>query len=361
MKLLENKRNGEIDFLRFIFAILILVYHFNNLFKFNLSPHGYIGVEFFFIVSGFLMAQKVDRFRSTAVSALSIPNETWIYTINRIKSFYMFYVSAIILQIVIRNILINHMSFKKILERILLSLPTFSLTFNGLTGHIGLYVGNTWFLSSLVIASFIFFPLLLKSFDFSSKILLPIVALVCLAFLDANDLFHSWNKWIGWTYNGLLRGIADLALGISMYPLANYLSNNFSNPGTKQTKILATVFKALFFIVPVAFALSKKFNHDFALHATLYCAIGVALSFSSIGYTIKDCKLTRYLGKLALPLFIYHGFIRWSCYDYVKHKPVSFTTFCIMIVGTIITSIILMHITEYLSKLLDRKRKGTIV
>ena len=356
MSLFENNRNGEIDFLRFIFAILILLYHFNNNFKFGLSPHGYIGVEFFFIVSGFLMAKKVAHKLSETVSPLSISTETWMYTFNRIKSFYMFYLSAIILQIIIRNILINHTSFKKLLGNLLLSIPTFSLTFNGLTSQIGLYVGNTWFLSSLVIASFILFPLLLQSFDVFSKIVLPIVALVCLSYLGANDLFHSWNKWLGWTYSGLLRGIADIALGISMYPLSNYLSDKLSNPDNTQRKTLITFFKSLCYIVPIIFALSNEFNHNFALHATLYCAIGVTLSFSNIGYTIKDCILTRYLGKLALPLFIYHDFIRWSCYDYLTHKPITITAFYTMIIGTIIVAVILMHITDYLSKLLKGKK-----
>jgi hypothetical protein len=56
-KIPENsKRNGFIDFLKFIFAIIILIHHSWQFFP--ILPIGYIGVEFFFLVTGWLMAKK---------------------------------------------------------------------------------------------------------------------------------------------------------------------------------------------------------------------------------------------------------------------------------------------------------------
>lgn len=55
-----KKRNGEIDFLKFVFAIIIAGYHasiFYNSESYTLWPTGYIGVEFYFIVAGFLLAK----------------------------------------------------------------------------------------------------------------------------------------------------------------------------------------------------------------------------------------------------------------------------------------------------------------
>ena len=47
--------NGEISILKFLFALLILAFHLGGFYdKFN---YGYIGVEFFFIVSGFFFAK----------------------------------------------------------------------------------------------------------------------------------------------------------------------------------------------------------------------------------------------------------------------------------------------------------------
>lgn len=50
-KIFENfKRNGFIDFLKFIFAIIILIHHSWQFYP--ILPIGYIGVEFFFLGYG---------------------------------------------------------------------------------------------------------------------------------------------------------------------------------------------------------------------------------------------------------------------------------------------------------------------
>ena len=65
----EKKRNGTIDFWRFIFAAGIVMYHARPLFGRDLFVCGYIGVEFFFIVSGCLLMKKADERRMQAENA----------------------------------------------------------------------------------------------------------------------------------------------------------------------------------------------------------------------------------------------------------------------------------------------------
>ena len=66
------KRNGKIELLRFIFCMGVLFFHIDkyllNAPVYNLGPirlsffhHGAMGVEFFFLVSGFFMARSVYR------------------------------------------------------------------------------------------------------------------------------------------------------------------------------------------------------------------------------------------------------------------------------------------------------------
>lgn len=47
-----KKRNGNIEILRFLFCIGIVLFHA------WVNPRGFIGVEFFFIVTGFFLAKK---------------------------------------------------------------------------------------------------------------------------------------------------------------------------------------------------------------------------------------------------------------------------------------------------------------
>lgn len=53
-----KRRNGEIDILRAVFAIIILIYHYHEIYQrsANYFTRGYLGVEFFFLVSGYYLA-----------------------------------------------------------------------------------------------------------------------------------------------------------------------------------------------------------------------------------------------------------------------------------------------------------------
>lgn len=50
----HKMRNGNIELLRFMFCMCVALYHA------WVNPRGFIGVEFFFIVTGFFLAKKVD-------------------------------------------------------------------------------------------------------------------------------------------------------------------------------------------------------------------------------------------------------------------------------------------------------------
>lgn len=54
-----KQRNGTIDFMRFVFAIGIVLGHAEVIY--DIVPNGWIGVEFFFLVTGWLMASKAAR------------------------------------------------------------------------------------------------------------------------------------------------------------------------------------------------------------------------------------------------------------------------------------------------------------
>lgn len=72
----RSGRNGNIDLMRFVFCLIIILYHINN--RLDLNPpfglsekyfsfcgEGRIGVEFFFVVSGYLLAVTAKKNYST--------------------------------------------------------------------------------------------------------------------------------------------------------------------------------------------------------------------------------------------------------------------------------------------------------
>ena len=59
----ERERNGKIELLRFIFALVVALFHLggNEKFGHEMMKTGYLAVEYFFIVSGYLLVGSVER------------------------------------------------------------------------------------------------------------------------------------------------------------------------------------------------------------------------------------------------------------------------------------------------------------
>ena len=57
----KKVRNGKIDFMKFLFAFIIVIHHSRNLVGDDVSPFfgGSFAVEFFFIVSGYLFLRTI--------------------------------------------------------------------------------------------------------------------------------------------------------------------------------------------------------------------------------------------------------------------------------------------------------------
>jgi len=178
--------------------------------------------------------------------------------------------------------------------------------------------------------------------------------------LFETNTISDWNGWSGLVYFGVLRAVAEIALGASLFWLSSIIAS--SKPRllyseNRWVKAVVTFFKAFCYAVAIAFAygsvLGEDFKPRFGVHALLFLALGILFSFSNVGYCIQDNAVTRYLGKISLPIFIYHGFIRWTVWDYIGHSS-SAALYAALIIMSIAVSIALMVLTDYISSRLKR-------
>ena len=351
---MKSKRNGDVDLLRFIFSTIIVLHHFNSNYNMGIFTNVICG-DFFFLLIGFFMAKHVERKNEDHHDLCYVANETWHYLINKLKPLYKYYISAFLLQIIVRCILIRHDSIGKIIKSLLGSIPTLTLTFMGLNNSAKyLYVGNTWFLSAMLIAIIILFPLLVRNYNFSVKVLFPIISLFVLGYLFETN--HSITKevWTGIIHTCVLRAIAEIALGGCICCLSSLIKEKnvwLVRTEKKSLIIILTCFKVLCYAVVVVFAygsvFGKTIKSSFNLHALLFCSIGLLFSLSNIGYSIRDSKITRYLGKLSLPIFIFHGVIRWAYWDITGKIEISVLMYVTLVIMTIIASVAMMYLTDF--------------
>ena len=340
-----------------MFTVVILIYHFNANYKLGYCSNGDIAVEFFFVVTGYLLASHVSRIQegSKSWSWSEIADSTWMFINRKIRSFLRYYICAFSLKIIVRIVLIQRHSIPFVLKNLFKSIPTVTLTFMGLNNSsVALYVGNTWYLSAMLIAIFVLYPMLLKSFDFSTKIIFPLLSMFILDYLyETYDTVSTWNQWTGICQTGVLRAIAEIALGAFLFQVSIVLANKYRMRGENTVEvILLTLFKISCYLVFLFYAYGISFGKSFTIHALLFCSVGVTMSFSGIGYTLPDCRLTRYLGRISLPIFIFRGFIRWTIKDFMVARggiAVSFVQFLVIICIAIILSMAFMHITDYVA------------
>ena len=189
---MNKTRNGEIDFLRFVFILLIVMLHLTE----GIFPQGNISVEFFFTLSGFLMARHAERIaEQRSLSLDSVADETWAYIKGKFQSFYRYYFAAFVL-VVLHNCILLKKGFLTIIKNLFGSIPTLTLTFFFLNyDTVSFEVGASWYLSAMLIAMFILYPILLKNYRFAVKIVFPLIAVLLLGYEQAvNGTIYYWKE-----------------------------------------------------------------------------------------------------------------------------------------------------------------------
>lgn len=299
---MNKGRNGEIDILRFVFAMTIVIYHFSTNFgTIGWYKGGGIGVEVFFILTGVLMAkhsQKVPLERG------QIPHNTYLFLKRKIGSFYPYYISAMLVHLILYDVLLEHNTFKRVVDKIIYGVPNLLLIQNsGIVYQGGMDIGGSWFLSAMIMALFILYPILLYGRENATKIIFAIIGVIGFGFLYGTDgVTVSWGR----NLSRMFRAVSEISLGAWGFGIASVIDNYNL---TKFSKLILTVLKYVCFGLAIgcgAFGL----NGGYVALATILCFVGIILSFSQETYVIQGNKFTSWLGKISLIIYLTHNTIR---------------------------------------------------
>lgn len=318
-----STRFKNIDIFRFLFAVLIVMFHGRDIIKLP----GFLGgikycnicVEFFFIISGFLLFYYIEKY-----------NDTWLF----IKQKFFRLAPNIWLSIIIVMILsffIKDISFSfdgNILRIFLLH----NVGFTPRTGGSGLIF--SWFISCLFWVS-IFYFYVNKIFEKKYlNLFIWIIVMVCFAiYAQYNDFRpggHLQN--IYYIFNiGVIRALASMGLGYfiniafqkNILKNANYYFISFFEiitfaglfyclicwgkiPG-KSLIVLVLLFSIVFYLFLIKKGiLSNIFENNISVHLgkyaySIYCFHGIVLALFKI-YTNHNAQI-----KTLHPDFIYFG------------------------------------------------------
>lgn len=343
-------RNGEIDLFRFVFAMIILLGHTCHTFKLGIMPRSGICTEYFFLVSGCLMGKKAST-QSRQLTNEQIANLTYRYIWRKVGSFYPYYLMAFILMIFF-SLFVREWTFVKMIKELLQSIPLLTLSFVGVGIRGKLCLWGSWFLSAMIIASFVLYPILLKNYHISTKVIFPLIGMFLVYYLYKHYSIITVimdNKTF--VIGGLLRAISEIAIGASIYEL----SLRIKSVASGKKMFLLTPVKYFAYLVAILYAV--RFHNSMTdIDYLLWLIIGVTLSFSGAGFVIKESVFTCRLGKLSLPIYIFHMLLVSTAYQ-ILGENINIWVIIFVVVISILFSVGLMYITDFIMKRIKRKIK----
>lgn len=341
------KYRPEIDGLRAIAVISVIIYHLNE----NWLSGGFLGVDIFFVISGFLITGIII----TEIQQNSFSLKQF-YT-RRIKRIYPAFITVMALVSFIASVIFIYNDFNKLRKTIELATAFLSNFYLGLTqGYFDLSANENPVLHiwSLAVEEqyYLIFPLILilayKKFR-EIKVLFIITLilffiLLATSFVSANfykEVLHQPNIY----YLSNLR-FPELLVG-SLLAIYHNLSNKVQL--SKQVNNILAILSTL-----LLFSCLFLMNNDIAyipgITLILPCIFtALIIHTTSQNNIVKLClsnKAIVFIGKISYSLYLYHWIFIAFAYYITGEKQINNQSIAIVIVLTIIFSVLSYYLIE---------------
>lgn len=296
------RRNGKIDFLRFVFSIVIMLHHLGmhtELFKFGdtdfrVINQGGFAVVFFFLVSGWLLAnQKVT------CDVNEIPQRTCSYLWRRYKQYMVWFIPAFLLNMVIDYL--NGHKLANVLLHVIYNVPNIFMLQRIGFGYsevypMGYYVNAAWYLSALIICSLIIYPLLLFKKEWFTKIGAPIISIYGMFVL-----LNNYGRLR--TPEGIYYPITVMCMGCIAHEITGILNKSLPR---KYTIVTIRFFEGAIYLLALLYICSDlPFSFEFPMALLLMLAISISFSDASRSRLFNN-KFCVFLGEASFPLYMLH-------------------------------------------------------
>ena len=301
-------KNGKVELLRFFFCIAVLLFHEQKYIlgeaslehgvHFALFPHGSIGVEFFFVLSGVLMAKSIFRRQNSAAS----PNEYLGFLSHKYLSVFPQHLVAFLIAVWVWAVFDGFQSLTQLVKYLVDSIPNFLLI--QMTG-ISLANPNhvEWYISCMLIAMAILYPLCRRYYTAFTHYFAPLFSLLILGYLFyTTTSLTGVSTWTGLCYKSVLRALIEVALGTTAFELSRCLA---AASLTSLQRTCLTVAEVLLLLCTATYIL-MTFPKKYEVYLLGVIALLIVISFSNVtwGSRLAQNRLNLFLGKLSLPIYL---------------------------------------------------------
>lgn len=296
-------KNNSIIVWRILFTYLILIFHFDNKYcistHFDLAIGWYIAVEFFFIVSGYLLSSGLDKLSQKC-------HNGWDYFVHRFGKIYPYYLCAFLFSFLFYFVTKPHFSIEEMI--MLLSNDFFEVfALHGIGLNDGwVYVNNSsWYISIMLISGLIIYHCLLKWKDTFCNFIAPLIIIV--SFSNLYRTMHGIGACVEttgvYTNLPLMRGLADMCLGILAARLTNYLKTNI-----KRLDLIRPIgFCGFGFVILCSLKYGNS-TADFLYAMILTVSVGIA--FLPSDNRLFQSKPMQYWSGITMSMYFVHDAFR---------------------------------------------------
>lgn len=354
----KTSRNHLIELLRFLFAVLILLYHGLAFLapesNFLRCTNGAVAVEFFFILSGFLMANSAKK---KMEDTSNIGRDSAEFIQKKYLSVFPYHLFSYACSFVVA-IILGGLTAVGAAKLFVHSLPNlFMLDMVGFSST--MVAGYIWFVSAMLIAMAILYPILRRWFSLFTNIIAPVLAVLLLGWLcQTYGRLTYISFWTGLTFKGVLRAVAEIALGCAAFALCErFKAMEF----TKFGKIFLLLLELFGYAITFVYAFSQK-SETFYFYLVFFLALSIAISFSGQTLTchMRSNKLVSFLGKLSLPVYLNQYYIFLLVERYTpglngNYRLLIFIAGCLVMATLCLVTVDFLRKKISISKLLVKK------
>ncbi|HFI8090621.1 TPA: acyltransferase family protein [Escherichia coli] len=327
--------------LRFIAALMVYLCHLNTdyfgVFVKEMFSQGFIGVSFFFILSGFILSYSYeDKLKNEVTSK----RQFILLRLARIVPMHL----LLAMPFILLTIHLKNFDFSKTLTNILLMqswIPKEDYYFS--------LNGVSWSLSDELFFYLMFIPLIYTSITKKVITAISIITLLLTIYFLKIIQTEELNHWLYYIFP--VSRLVEFICGMIIYACWK---------NSRQQTVDSLLF--LISLLPLLIAIYYSNNINNSLRYSLYYLLPMIIFFTSCIYlrngvihTILSSKTLELLGKSSFIFYLIHQPIILFCFKIFGHNPGPLYLIALLVIITIV-SIILYKLVEEPLELMLRKR-----
>ena len=301
---MQRQRNGMIDLMRFVLTVMVALVHLIDGYltdKMTVLRGGTIAVEFFFILSGFLLAasaEQADRSQPVWASTYGVMK-------RKVCSIYPAWITALALCVLDAS-LRSGTGFAAVVRQLEES-PSAFLMLTDLGLHDPTVIAYSWYIPVMLVCTLALYPVLHRWGRSFGYIAAPLIALFGCTYLfhTFGKLFTLQREWLGFTWAATVRGLCEMCLGVAAYEASMRLKDRLTGRLTRTGRTVFTVIE----LGALAYAMRyvcTQVRANVMLGVLLCFASFITLTYTGLGWTgeVVKGRLWSRLGTYSLSMYL---------------------------------------------------------